>query len=253
MSLEVRNLQFAYGAHKVLEGIDFSVKPGELAAVLGPNGTGKTTLFKCVLGFLPHYTGSITIDGEQARTLPPRELAKRIAYIPQNHQQTFGYSVIDMVLMGTAHSLSLFSLPGAAQKKAAYEALERLGIASLAEKNISRISGGEQQLVLIARAIAQQAKLLIMDEPTASLDYGNRDKVLRLVSGLAKEGFGILVSTHDPQHALSYANKVIALKSGKVLSCGAPEAVITPELLSELYGMKTVLLDTPAGKVILPA
>lgn len=253
MNLQVTDLKFSYGEHTVLDGVGFDMRPGDLTAVLGPNGTGKTTLFKCILGFLPRYGGSILIGNEEARDLAPRELAKRIAYIPQNHQQTFAYSVIDMVLMGTAHSLSLFSLPGQAQKKEAYGALERLGIESLAKNNFARISGGEQQLVLIARALAQKAKFLIMDEPTASLDYGNQDKVLRLVKSLAEEGYSVLFSTHDPQHALRYANKTLALKSGKVLAFGASEAVITPELLRELYGVEAMLAETESGQVIVPS
>ena len=252
MSLSVRDLRFAYGDHEVLSGISFTLEKGELMTVLGPNGTGKTTLFKCILGFMPHYGGSLLIDGEEARGLPPRTLAKRIAYIPQNHQQTFGYSVLDMVLMGMAHSLSLFSLPGEKQKKEAYEALDRLGIAHLAEKNIGHISGGEQQLVLIARALAQKAQLLIMDEPTAALDYGNQDRVMQLVKGLSRDGFSILLSTHNPQHALWYADRALALKDGKVLADGKPRDVVTAELLHMLYGMNAILLDTPGGKMIIP-
>lgn len=252
MNLTVRDLHFAYGEHQVLSGISFSLTEGELMAVLGPNGTGKTTLFKCILGFMPHYAGSITVDGDEARTLPPRELAKRIAYIPQNHQQTFGYSVLDMVLMGSAHSLSLFSMPGRAQKEEAYAALERLGIEHLAEKNIGRISGGEQQLVLIARALAQKARLLIMDEPTASLDYGNQDRVMQLVKGLTRDGYSVLISTHNPQHALWYADRALALRDRKILACGAPDEIITAVFLKELYGMNASLMDTPGGKVIVP-
>lgn len=253
MSLSVSNLHFSYGAHAVLSGVDFSLEQGEMMTVLGPNGTGKTTLFKCILGFMANYTGSILIDSDEARSLSPRELAKRIAYIPQNHQQAFGYNVLDMVLMGTAHSLSLFSLPGEKQRMDAYAALERLGIAHLAEKNFGRISGGEQQLVLIARALAQKAKLFIMDEPTASLDYGNQDRVMQLVKSLTQEGFSILLSTHNPQHALWFSDRVLALKGGKVLASGAPNEIISTPLLRELYGMNAILLDTPGGKVIAPA
>ena len=253
MKLTVSDLRFSYGTHTVLSGVDFSLSQGEMMSVLGTNGTGKTTLFKCILGFLPQYAGSIQIDGEEARSLHPRELAKRIAYIPQNHQQSFGYSVLDMILMGTAHSLSLFSLPGETQKKDAYAALERLGIAHLAEKNIGRISGGEQQLVLIARALAQKAKLLIMDEPTASLEYGNQDRVMQLVNGLAQDGYSILLSTHNPQHALWYSDHVLALKGGHVLAKGEPDDIITTSFLRDLYGMEAALLDTPGGKIIVPA
>lgn len=252
MSLTVHDLRFSYGAHSVLSGVSFSLEEGRMCTVLGQNGAGKTTLFKCILGFLPSYTGSIRIGACEARDLAPRELAKQIAYIPQNHHQSFGYSVLDMVLMGTAHSLSLFSLPGEAQKRGAYAALDRLGILDLADKNIGRISGGEQQLVFIARALAQKAKLLIMDEPTASLDFGNQDRVMRLIKGLTQDGCSVLLSTHTPQHALWYADSVLALQNGQVLATGAPEAVISGALLQQLYGMNATLLETPDGKVIVP-
>ena len=252
MNLNVRDLKFSYGVHEVLSGVSFSLREGELMTVLGPNGTGKTTLFKCILGFLPKYSGSIRIGEEEASALSPQQLARRIAYIPQNHKQTFGYSVLDMVLMGTAHALPLFALPGEAQKQDAYTALERLGISHLAEKNIARISGGEQQLVFIARALAQKAKLLIMDEPTASLDYGNQDRVMRLVRGLTEDGYNILISTHNPQHALWYGDTVLAMKDGKVLSYGAPDKVLTAPLLHALYGIEAKLLETESGCVIVP-
>jgi len=186
MSIQIHNLSFAYSVRDVLKDITLSVEQGQLLAVLGPNGVGKTTLFRCILGLQPHYKGEIFIDGVDAHTLSARELAHRIAYIPQTHGMAFGYSVQDMVLMGTTHNVSSMSVPRQKELEQANAALEKLGISHLSYQNFAKLSGGEQQLVLIARALAQNAKTLLMDEPTASLDYGNQSLVLRQVRMLAE-------------------------------------------------------------------
>lgn len=252
MSIRVSGLHFAYSAVPVLNGIDFSLEKGELLAVLGPNGAGKSTLFRCILGAEKAYRGSITVDGQEARTLSPRALAARIAYIPQVHAYAFPYSVEETVLMGTAHTLSPFALPGKAQQAAAKAAMEAVGIAHLAEKTAAKLSGGEQQLVLVARALAQQAKVIVMDEPTSSLDYGNQARVLERVRALADAGYGIMLSTHNPQHALWYADRVLALSKGKVAAAGEPKAVITEGLLERLYGVRASLIETETGLFITP-
>lgn len=253
MSIEVRELSFAYCTREVLRDISFSAENGRLLAVLGPNGVGKTTLFRCILGLQPHYGGSIRIDGEDARQLSERELAHRVAYIPQTHGIAFSYSVLDMVLMGTTHSISTMSVPKQREIDAATFALERLGIRFLAEKNFSHLSGGEQQLVLIARALAQNAKTLLMDEPTASLDYGNQSLVLRQVRLLADEGFTVLLSTHNPQHAIWYADSALALCQGKVEAFGPAKSVVNAALVRRLYGVDVTLIDTEQGPLISPA
>lgn len=252
MSVRIQNLSFSYGAAETLSGVSFEAREGELTAVLGPNGAGKTTLFRCILGFLPDYTGSVTVDGDEAKRLPARELARRLAYIPQGHGQNFGYTVLDMVLMGTAHALPLFSMPGADEKKRALASLERLGIAHLRDKNIGKISGGEQQLVLMARALAQQSGTLVMDEPASALDFGNQDKLMSLARSLAREGHAVILSTHNPQHALFYADKAVALRNGRVIACGAPRDCLDETLLQTLYGVRVSLADTPSGPVIVP-
>ena len=170
MKLQVEGLSFAYGAHEVLRDVTFSALDGQLLSVLGPNGVGKSTLFRCVLGLLEGYGGTISIDGTDTRPLSAREIAHRIAYIPQTHYPAFNYSVFDMVLMGTTHSMGAFAAPGAKQRRAAETALRRMEILHLAERSYMRLSGGEQQMVLIARALAQEAKILLMDEPTSALD-----------------------------------------------------------------------------------
>lgn len=252
MSLSVSGLTFAYGKTPVLRDVGFSAEAGEVLAVLGPNGAGKTTLFRCILGEQKRYTGSIRIDGKEAKTLSPRQTAHRIAYIPQTHPMTFRFTVFDMVLMGTTHQISPLSVPREPQRKAAADAMKRLGIEYLRDKDFGCISGGEQQLVYIARALAQQAMILIMDEPTASLDYGNQLYVLSVVRALAKEGYTVLVSTHNPQHAIWYADRVLALHHGQAAACGTVRDTLTPALIETLYGRHTALAQTESGPVIVP-
>lgn len=252
MSLSVRDLTFAYRKTPVLNDVSFDAAAGELLAILGANGVGKTTLFRCILGEQKRYTGSIAVDGADVRTLSARETAHRIAYIPQTHAMTFRFFVRDMVLMGTSHTLSPLGLPGKAQERIAAEALDRLGIAGLADRGFDTLSGGEQQIVYIARALAQQAKILLMDEPTSSLDYGNQLRVLSTVSDLVRDGYTVLLSTHNPQHALWYADRVLALGEGRVAAFGNTAEVLTPQLLKTLYGTRAELYATPEGPVILP-
>lgn len=253
MILTVENLSFAYpGGKDVLRELTFSAQKGEFISVLGPNGVGKSTLFRCILGNLGGYSGEIQLDGRNIRDLSTREMARHIAYIPQTHRPTFGYSVADTVLMGTTRQLSTFEQPGPKQEKVAREAMERVGIWPLRERNFAHLSGGEQQLTLIARAIAQQADILVMDEPTSALDYGNQLRVLQQVQNLAHQGYTVLLSTHNPQHALQFADRVLALSGGKLFADGATVAVLTPELIEKLYGVKALFADTAAGRVLVP-
>ena len=230
MSLSVENLSFAYGAVPVLRDVSFTAEGGELVSVLGPNGVGKTTLFRCILGTLTPQMGHIKMDGQDLATLPPRERARRIAYIPQIHPPTFGYTALDTVLMGAARQLNAFQQPGAAQIRQADEALEQVGAAHLRERNFAHLSGGEQQLVLIARALAQKAEVLMMDEPTSALDYGNQLRILQMVRRLAAQGYTVILSTHNPQHALTFATTLLALHGGTAAAWGRPAQVLTPEL-----------------------
>ncbi len=250
--IRIEHLTFSYDKTTVLNDVSFSVGEGTLLAILGPNGVGKTTLFRCILGEQTRYAGRIEIDGIDARTLSVRALAHRIAYIPQTHAPAFRFSVRDMVLMGTTHRISPLSSPRAAETAIAEEAMRKLGIEALADKDFSRISGGEQQLVYVARALAQQAKILLMDEPTSSLDYGNQLSVLSVVGQLARDGYTVLLSTHNPQHALWFADGILALKNGDVAAFGKTREQLQPELLQTLYGTDVRLLQTDGGPVILP-
>lgn len=252
MSIEIRNLSFAYSLRDVLRDVSLCAEDGQLLAVLGPNGVGKTTLFRCILGLQQQYKGNIFIDEIDAHTLTPRELAHKIAYIPQTHGIAFSYSVQDMVLMGTTHQVSSMGVPKQKELDAANGALEKLGISHLTYHNFSKLSGGEQQLVLIARALAQNTKTLLMDEPTASLDYGNQSLVLRQVRKLADDGYTILLSTHNPQHAIWYADRAVALLNGTIAAFGSPDDVVDAALIEKLYGVTVRLIDTAQGMLISP-
>ena len=254
MTLTVKDLTYRYAktAAPVLQGVSFSAESGDFLSVLGANGAGKSTLFRCLLGGLTDYTGAIELDGRDVRTLSRRETAEHIAYIPQIHRPTFGYSVLDTTLMGLTRQLSPFRSPTPEMEKHAMDALEQMGVAQLAERNFATLSGGEQQLVLIARALCQQSDILVMDEPTSSLDYGNQLRVLERVRQLARQGYTVLLSTHDPQHALRFSQKVLALSGGQVAADGDTAEVLTPGLFRRLYGVETVVLDTPCGRVLLP-
>ena len=252
MKIQVENLSFSFGERPVLQNISFGVQQGELLAVLGPNGAGKSTLFRCLLGNLTGYSGKITVDGRDLRTLSAAQRAGRIAYIPQHHRPTFGYTVLDTVLMGTTRQLSPFLSPGKPQERIALQALERVGADHLVQRDFSTLSGGEQQLVLLARALAQQADVLVMDESDASLDYGNRLRVMQMVQELARDSYTILFSTHDPQQVLHYAHRVLAVAQGRVAAEGTTGEVLREDLIRRLYGVETAFFHTPRGIAILP-
>ncbi|MDY5350031.1 MAG: ABC transporter ATP-binding protein [Candidatus Ventricola sp.] len=248
--IDVRNLSFSYGVSPVLCGLTFTVEEGGLTALLGCNGAGKTTLFRCMLGMLPGYGGSLTLCGREIRRYRARELAQRIAWIPQSQTPAFSYPAFDMVLMGTTGQTGLFASPGRRQRETAMEAMERLGIAHLAGRSFLHLSGGERQLVLIARALAQQARVLLMDEPCASLDFGNQSRVMAQARELAHSGYTVIMSTHHPQHVLSYADRVIALSGGRLLKSGTPDEVMDEALMCTLYGIETAFVDSPVGRIV---
>ena len=238
MNLTLENVIYRYETgNEVLNGIDLTLSDGEILCLLGPNGSGKTTLFKLILGLMPPSGGRVTLNGRDVTAYPRRELGKILGYVPQNHIPAFPYSVLDMVVMGRNAHLENGRAPKQKDYDIARGALEDMGIESLAEKNYIRISGGERQLVLIARALAQQAKILILDEPTGNLDFGNQVRVLRQIRRLAKTGIAVLMSSHFPGDAFQNASRAALLKDGKIRESGAPEEVITEKNLKALYGV----------------
>lgn len=239
MSVSVQSLSFAYARKPVLEDISFFLKKGRLVSLLGPNGVGKSTLFKCMLGLLRDYSGTIQIDGQNVAALSPRRLAQKIAYIPQSNYPAFNYSVLDMVLMSTSAQINAMAMPSKQEVDVAMAALDRLGIADFADRGFLQISGGERQLVLIARALAQHSSILLMDEPTANLDYGNQVRVLSSIRTLAEEGYTVLLSTHHPEQAFLFSHEIIAMKNGRLLAAGTSKETVTSALIEQLYGIHT--------------
>ena len=254
MSLKIMDLSFSYGEREVLKNISFEANFGEFWSILGANGVGKSTLFRCILGLLTPSGGQRLLGEKNLADLSASALARHLAYIPQSHNPVFNYSVFDMVLMGTTAQTGKFSSPGKAQADLAKNALERLGILHLADRGYANLSGGERQLVLIARAIAQKAEILIMDEPSASLDFGNRLRVMQTVRNLTKEGYCVIQSTHDPEQAYLYSDKILALHDGCVLACGTPQEIFDAELISKLYGVAVSVhpIENDAHRVCIP-
>lgn len=256
--LEGIALDFGYPDHPVGRGVTLALAAGEIVCLLGPNGGGKSTLFRTLLGLLPAQGGEVRLDGLPIATLARADIAKRVSYVPQAHAGYFPFTVRDVVLMGRTAHLSPFAAPSRHDVGIAEACLARLGLAPLADHVYTRISGGERQLALIARALAQQAPLIVMDEPTASLDFGNQIRVLDEVRALAASGIGVMMATHDPDQAFLCADRVALLHGGKLVADAPPREAITSGTLREVYGVETTMVDValPGGgtrRVCVPA
>jgi len=245
--LEVNQLAFGFAGRIVGRDVSFSLGGAEVMCVLGPNGGGKTTLLRTVLGLLPLHSGSVLLDKVAVQDLSRRDMARRAGYVPQEHAGYFAFSVLEWVLMGRVAHLGAFSVPGAKDRVIAERALESLGIATLAARPVTEISGGERQLALLARALAQEPRLLVLDEPTAGLDFGNQVRVLQHISALASAGMSILFSSHDPDHAFLTAHRALLLGGGRAMALGAPAEVIRADTLERLYGVSVQVLPLQNG------
>jgi iron complex transport system ATP-binding protein len=250
--LATEKLAFGYGERRVGEDVSLAVAPGEIACLLGPNGSGKTTLFRTLLGLLPAIAGTISIDGNDATHWPAQTRARALAYVPQAVATTFAFTVRELVLMGRAPHLSVFAVPSKADEEKVEQALARVGISDLADRAATELSGGERQLVLIARALVQECRTMIMDEPTASLDLGNRVRVLSQLRRLASEGVSAIIATHEPDHALAIADHAFLLAKGKLVASGKPAEVITTDSLSRLYGVAVDVIASNGVRVTVP-
>jgi iron complex transport system ATP-binding protein len=245
--LAVESLAFGFPGRTVGRDVSFALQAGEAMCVLGPNGGGKTTLFRTLLGLLPKHDGVIRLHDQEIENLSRHEIARRVGYVPQGHVGYFAFTVREFVLMGRTAHLGLFSVPGRKDREIAERALESLDIAHLADQPVTEISSGERQLALVARALAQEPKLLVLDEPTASLDFGNQVRVLQRISALAGSGISILFSSHDPDHAFLCAHRALLLAEGRVLEIGAPRAVIRADTLERMYGVSVKVIDLGGG------
>ncbi|AAK79948.1 iron complex transport system ATP-binding protein [Clostridium acetobutylicum] len=252
MNLKLKNLACGYNNKIIIDNITMHVRSGEILCILGPNGVGKTTLFKTILGFLKIQDGEILLDGQDLKKLSQKQLSKAISYVPQAHTLPFPYTVYDVVLMGRTVHMGAFLTPSQKDRQIASESIDVLGIGYLKEKTYTEISGGERQMVLIARALAQQSQIMILDEPTSNLDFGNQVKVLEQINKLAARGIGIIMTSHFPDHAFLCSAKVALIERGRIFKIGSMDEVITEENLKSMYGIdvKIISVKDQYGNVI---
>lgn len=234
----------------VLKDVSFTISSGEMIAFLGKNGAGKTTLLRIIPSFLTPLGGDVLIDGVPVHSMSLHDKAKAIAYIPQFSQTAFAYTVKESVLMGRSPYISMFSRPSKQDEKRAFEILDELGILDLAGRPTNEISGGERQLVLIARALMQDAKLLILDEPTSFLDYSNQLLVLEKTMELTRKGYVCLYSTHNPDLALAYSTRVLAMDKGRIAFSVKPAELEGSDALSSIYKRPLMVERTHTGRLI---
>lgn len=251
--LQARGLTYRIGERLILDNVSLDIAAGDNIALLGANGAGKSTLMRLLLGLLTPHSGEVLIDGQPMRSMKRRAVARQIAYVPQSHVPSFPFSVAHIVAQGRLPTVGLGHAPSPDDKTSVQQALTDLGIHHLSERPYTELSGGERQLVLIARALVQRANLIILDEPVSGLDYGHQLRLLALLKRLAAQGISILSSTHRPEHALASANRVLVLHDGRLIADGAPHDVIDSALMARLYQVAVEQIDTNGHRFFIPA
>lgn len=247
MVYEAHHIHFTYQHKPILSDVSMRIPEGSIVSLLGANGAGKSTLMKILLGLLHPLEGDLLLKGIPLRNYSIKERAKEIAYVPQSSKIVFSFSALEIVLMGRIAFESWYKNASREDIALAHHALEKLGIAYLAHQDYQTLSGGQKQLVLIARALAQGAKILVMDEPISGLDYGNQLRLLEAILTLSKEGYTFLKSTHFPEHALLLGGYTYAIKDTKILAHGATHEIINAALINTLYNTTIALQKTPSG------
>lgn len=245
--VDIEDLVFSYdGSRTILDGITASVDAGDLITLLGPNGTGKSTLLNCVSGLLKPVSGRVSLDGRDVRDMSVREIARVVGYVPQNIQNNFDYTVREYVLMGRVAHKRILEYPDSVDRETTVRAIGTMGIEHLANRSFNRLSGGEQQQACIARAIAQDPELIIMDEPTSALDFDNQIKVLRLAKSLSEMGYAVIMTTHNPEHSLLLDSEVWMLDHDGRMTAGSAEELVNTRMLSGLYSAD-IAVSRPDG------
>jgi iron complex transport system ATP-binding protein len=242
--LEILGAEFSYnGKERIFEDINFTLEEKDVLCILGPNGAGKSTLIKCINGLLNLNEGNILFQNKDIKTMSKVELAKIMGYVPQTHRSTFAFSVSDVVLLGRAPYLGLTDSPGEKDIKIAHKSMKALGILHLKNKPYTEISGGERQLVILARVLTQQPQILLLDEPTSHLDFGNQIRTLEIIKKISKSGLSVIMTSHYPDHTFISSNKVAILNQGKLMAIGKPEDVVTEKNMNDTYGIDVIILN----------
>ncbi len=246
LKLVINDLSFNYAGHTVLKDVEFQVDAGEVLSIVGPNGSGKSTLLKCINRILKTKQNTVLIDGKDTSKINYKELSKLIGYVPQSSSSTFSFTVFDVVLMGRRPYIN-WNLSERDSEIVA-EVLEYLGIGELAMRPFNELSGGEQQKVVIARALAQQPKTLLLDEPTSSLDIRHQLEILCMVRSLTQnEEHSVVVTMHDLNLASRFSDRMLMLKKGEIYACGTPKEVLTEDNIRAVYGIESKVSDSFMG------
>ncbi|NLL62253.1 MAG: ABC transporter ATP-binding protein [Candidatus Atribacteria bacterium] len=246
MILEVNDLGFAFHKNRLIfNGVNFNVDKGEILSILGPNGSGKSTLLNCIANFYKPQHGSILLNGESISKINLRNIAQIIGYVPQVHIPTYAYTVREFTVMGRTPYIGAFGKPSKMDYRIAEASLKRVGIFHIKDRPYTEISGGERQLALIARVLTQEPKIILFDEPTAHLDYGNQYRIVQMISQLANEGYAVIMTTHNPEHAIILNGKVAILNRNGTFIVGKATDTIDATTLSNLYGLtiKTIYIE----------
>jgi iron complex transport system ATP-binding protein len=241
--MSIQDAAFSYEDVDIFSGLNINVQKGELLCLMGANGCGKTTLLRCMNGLLKLKKGKVILDGKDINVLTATDIARKMGFVFQDNTAPFPYPVIEVVCMGRAPHLGFLSTPSSADRKVAEDALQLVGMLHLKDRPFTKISGGQRQLVAIARTIAQQAKIILLDEPTSHLDFKNQTLVLRITGKLVQQGFSVVMTSHLPDHALLYSNRVALMKGGRFIALGSPDKVITEENLKATYEIDVRILS----------
>ncbi len=257
MKLTVKDSEFFYNKARTagFTDISFTLDTGDFMCILGPNGCGKTTLLKSINSLIKPARGKMEIDGRDMSEMSQPEIARAIGYVPQLHQPAFPFTVLEVVLMGRAPHLGLFSSPTHCDIAIADEAINTMGIMAMRDKPYTQLSGGERQLVVFARVLAQKPSIILLDEPTSHLDFGNQVRLLTIVERLASTGIPIIMTSHFPDHAFMVSNKVMLMKNGRIVDMGAPDEVVTENNLNNVYDMRVKIINIDSDinrKICLP-
>lgn len=251
--LAFEDVRFRYTPENgnVLDGLSLDIQPGTVTAILGPNGVGKTTLLHLALGWRKPQSGRVLLEGQPLSAFSHREIGRRIGLVPQGEHIPYEYSLLEYVLLGRAPYLRALEMPGEADCVVAASALDTVGLGEKHARSVTNLSGGEQQLVLVARALAQQPRMLLLDEPAAHLDLSNKIRLLNLLQELASQGVTIVFSTHDPEAAAAIATHLVLMRGGRVLNMGPIAEEFTTGKLSEAYGISVEVRELEGGRIVL--
>ena len=249
-AIRFEGVGFAYGQRRVLEGIEIEVSEGSVTAILGPNGVGKTTLLFLALGWLRPSEGQVVVNGQPLRSYSRRQMGQMMGLVPQTEHIPFEYSVVEYVLLGRAPHLEPLETPGPDDVDRALAALSRVGLQGFEDRRITSLSGGERELALVARALAQEPRMLLLDEPTSHLDLKNKRRMVEVIGDLASSGVTVLFTTHEPDLAAALATDLVLLHGGSVLRAGPVAETLTGENLSETYGVSVRVVEADGRRAI---